>query len=189
MSTKYKFRNQDGVYFVSFAVVNWVDVFTRAIYKEIIADSIKYCQKEKGLILYAYVIMSNHIHLLMGKEENSNTLSGIMRDFKKFTAMQTIKAIKENAQESRKEWMLNLFQQAGAANSNNTNYQFWQQDNHPIEISNTDKIEKALSYIHDNPVEMGWVTESEDYFYSSARNYSNKESRIKVVSIYDGVEI
>lgn len=64
MSGKYKFYNPDGMYFVSFAVVRWVDVFTRNIYREVIIDSLKYCQREKGLLLHAYVIMTNHLHLI-----------------------------------------------------------------------------------------------------------------------------
>ncbi len=48
MGNKYKFHNRNGTYFVTFAVVRWVDVFTRIIYQEMITDSLKYCQREKG---------------------------------------------------------------------------------------------------------------------------------------------
>ncbi len=85
MSGKYKFHNPDATYFVTFAIVRWVDVFTRDIYREIILDSLRYCQKEKGLIIHAYVIMTNHLHLIISREED-NLLENIMRDFKKFTS-------------------------------------------------------------------------------------------------------
>ena len=98
MSTKYKFRNEEGLYFVSTAIVYWIDVFTRKIYKDLVIESLKYCIKEKGLVVYAYVIMSNHIHLILSKENTKNTFSDILRDFKKYTAMQIIKSIKENAE-------------------------------------------------------------------------------------------
>ena len=82
MSSKYKFHNPDGTYFVTFAIVRWVDVFTGDIYREIIPDSLKYCQTEKGLRLHAYVIMTNHLHLIISRE-GENLPENIMRDFKK----------------------------------------------------------------------------------------------------------
>ncbi|MEQ9306284.1 MAG: transposase, partial [Marinoscillum sp.] len=94
MSTKYKFFDPEGIYFISTAVVYWIDVFTRRDYKGIIIDSLKHCMKEKGLAVYAYVIMSNHIHLIISNSSAESTLSDTMRDFKKFTAMKIIKALK-----------------------------------------------------------------------------------------------
>lgn len=90
MSSKYKFRNPDGLYFVTFAVVGWVDVFTRMEYRDMLMESLRYCQKEKGLRIYAFVIMSNHVHLIVSKEGDS-LLEDIFRDLKKFTSMTIIK--------------------------------------------------------------------------------------------------
>lgn len=99
MSRKYKFQDTNGVYFVSTAVVYWIDLFTRTEYKDLLTNSLAYCQKEKGLIIYAYVVMSNHFHLIISKQENTeNSLSDIMRDLKKYTAMQLITAIRDNPQ-------------------------------------------------------------------------------------------
>jgi REP element-mobilizing transposase RayT len=94
MSRKYKFRNPEAVYFVTFTTVNWIDVFTRLIYKEIIVDSLNYCIKNKGLMVYAWVIMSNHVHLVI--ESRNAPLEDIMRDLKKHTSKKIIKAIEEN---------------------------------------------------------------------------------------------
>lgn len=188
MSTKYKFRNPDGIYFVTTSVVNWIDVFSRRCYKEIITDSLQYCKTNKGLVVYAYVIMSNHLHLIVGNRNNELKFSDIIRDFKKYTAMNILKSIRENPQESRKEWMLWMFERAGKKNGNNTLYQFWQQANHPIELAG-DMIDQKLEYIHNNPVNAGWVNEPEEYFYSSARNYAGLESPMKIESIYDGMEL
>jgi REP element-mobilizing transposase RayT len=186
MSTKYKYHDQDGIYFISTAVIYWIDVFTRRLYKDIIIDSLDFCCKEKGLILYGYVIMSNHIHLIIGRRsETKNTLSDILRDFKKFTAMNIVKAIKKNSRESRKDWILLMMGQAGKKNSNNTKFQFWQQDNHPVHLEG-EMLDKRLEYVHRNPVEGGWVSEPKEYFYSSARNYAGLESAVKITSIYDG---
>lgn len=188
MSSKYKFHDSNGLYFISTAVVYWADVFTRREYKDIVINSLKYCMEHKGLVIHSYVIMTNHIHLIISRKEDGLSFSEIMRDFKKFTAMNLIKSIKENPQESRKDWLLDLLAKAGQANGNNTKYQLWQQDNHPIELEG-DWIDEKLSYIHNNPVKEGWVTEPEDYWYSSARNYAELDAPLKIESIYDGAEI
>lgn len=179
MSRKYKFHNPDGTYFVTFAVVRWVDVFTRDIYREIILDSLKYCQKEKGLQLHAYVIMTNHLHLIISRKGGS-LLENIMRDFKKFTSVEMIKAIKKNSYESRKGWMIDIFEAEGRKNSNNKFYQFWQQDNHPIELTNNKIMEQKLDYLHNNPVKRGFVKKAEDYPWSSMSNYIGEEGMFDV---------
>jgi len=182
MSTSYKFSNPRGIYFITFTTVNWIDVFTRPIYKNILIDSLNYCRKEKGLEIFAYVIMTNHIHLIARAKEGFE-LSSIMRDFKKFTSKQILNAIVKNLQESRKEWMLWLFKRAGQYNSNNTNFQFWQQDNHPIELFKTETFHQKLDYIHNNPVEEGFVINPVDYKYSSARNFAGLDAVILIDKI------
>ena len=62
----YKIRNQQAVHFITFAVVEWVDVFTRKDYRDIVLDSIRFCQQEKGLNLHSWCIMSNHLSALAG---------------------------------------------------------------------------------------------------------------------------
>ncbi|MCK5028834.1 MAG: transposase [Bacteroidales bacterium] len=123
MSRKYKFRDQDKPYFITFATFNWIDIFTRRIYKDILVDAINHCIKEKGLVVYAWCIMSNHVHMIIATQDE--LLQNIMRDLKGFSAKQILKEIENNPQESRKEWMMSLFEVAGQKNSNNTKYQFW----------------------------------------------------------------
>ncbi|SDF41552.1 REP element-mobilizing transposase RayT [Mucilaginibacter pineti] len=170
MSSSYKFRNQEKLYFATFTTIRWVDVFTRTIYKEILLDSFRYCMKHKGLEVYAWVIMSNHVHLIMGSQ--SKPMADILRDFKTHTAKTIIKAIEDNSQESRKDWMLWMFSKEGKFNPNNTHHQFWQQGNHPIELADNVMIDQKLDYIHNNPVSAGWVDMPEHYLYSSARDYA-----------------
>ena len=104
--TGYKIRNQEAIHYVTFTIVYWIDVFTRPNYRDIIIESLKYCQKEKDLVIYAYVIMSNHVHLIVRSE--TGKLSGTIRDFKSFTSKEIIETIKEYP-ESRREWMLWMF--------------------------------------------------------------------------------
>lgn len=178
MSRKYKFKDQNAVYFVSFATVNWIDVFSRLVYRDILVDAINYCIHNKGLIVYAWCIMTNHVHMIIGTEDEK--LQDIMRDLKGFSARKIPKAIEENQQESRKEWMLWMMRRAGNKNSNNEKYQFWQQHNQPIVLHNNDIFEQKLNYIHNNPVEEGFVENPEDYLYSSARDYAELKGMVLV---------
>jgi putative transposase len=89
------------MYFVSFAVVAWVDVFTRKEYKDIVIESLQHCQREQGLEIYAWCIMSNHVHLIISAKENN--VSDVLGNFKKSTSKKIITAILNNQSESRKE--------------------------------------------------------------------------------------
>jgi putative transposase len=165
----YKIINKEAIHFITFAVVEWVDVFTRKEYKDVLINGLKHCQKEKGLIIYAWCIMSNHVHLAVAAKNSD--LSDILRDFKKFTAKQIVKAIEESKTESRKDWMLSVFKKEGALNSRNSQYQFWRQDNQPKEMYSSHFIKQKLEYIHNNPLAEGIVDKAEEYLYSSARDY------------------
>lgn len=178
MSRKYKFRDQQSSYFVSFATVNWIDVFTRPSYRHQLIDSVNYCIQNKGLIAYGWCLMTNHMHLIIGTE--GDQLQDIIRDLKGYTSRKLLKAIEENPHESRKEWILQMMSNAGQRNSNNEKYQFWQQHNQPIVLNNADIFEQKLNYIHNNPVVEEYVQNPEDYLYSSARDYSGIKGLINV---------
>jgi REP element-mobilizing transposase RayT len=165
----YKIRNQAAIHFITFAVVEWVDVFTRKIYRDIVLDSIRHCQDSKGLALHSWCIMSNHLHLIVSARNHN--LSNILADFKKYTSKTIIKAIQDNSRESRKDWMLKIFCDQGQSNSRNKNFQFWRQDNQPQELYSAKFIFQKTNYIHSNPVEAGIVERPEHYLYSSAKDY------------------
>ena len=156
MSRNYKFHNPEGVYFVSFAVIEWLDVFTRNEYKDILIDSLAFCIKNKGMELFAWCIMSNHVHLIFRSIEGHKP-ELILGDFKRFTSNAIIRVIKENPRESRREWLFEHFEKAGSKLSNVSRYQFWRHDNKPIELWSNKVIDEKISYIHNNPVEEGLV--------------------------------
>jgi REP element-mobilizing transposase RayT len=178
MSRKYKFKDPEKPYFISFATVYWIDIFTRRLYKDILVDCINFCIKEKGLVVYGWCIMTNHVHIIINSD--GAELHNILRDLKGYSAKQILAAISDNQQESRKGWILWMFERAGKKNSNNTKYQFWQQNNHPIILSNKIVFEQKLNYIHNNPVEAGYVEFPEQYLYSSARDYADEKGLIKI---------
>ena len=180
----YQIKNQNAMHFITPTLVGWIDIFSRKIYKEILVESLQYCIENKGLIVYSYVIMTNHIHLVCAAK-SSFALSDIIRDFKKFTSKRIIKEILTNQIESRQEWMLKLFKYYAKFNKNNTTYQLWKRDNHPVELVSNEWISSRINYIHQNPVRAGYVFKPENYVYSSASNYLELPSRMNEVEVYN----
>jgi hypothetical protein len=102
---------------------------------------------------------------------DTNSISNILRDFKKFTSTQVTRVIAENEHVSRRDWILHLLSDAGKKNINNKIFQLWQHDNHPIELSTPEMVKQKLNYLHFNPVRSGLVTEPQHFKYSSAVDY------------------
>ncbi len=175
-------RINGEVYFVTDTVVDWVDIFTRPIYKHIVIESLRYCQEHKGLIIYAWVLMSNHLHAIVGSEGEAK-VSDIWRDSKKFTSKEIIATIKTEISESRSEWMLNRFEYSGKNDKKIKNYRFWQEGNDAQGIYLNEYFEQKLNYIHYNPVKAEIVNRPEDYRYSSAIDYAGGKGLLKVVVV------
>lgn len=173
MSTKYKFHNPDGAYFVSFAIVNWYNLFTQEVYFNVLIDCVNYLRKHKGMELYAYCFMPNHVHMVFGSKTGEP--SNLMRDFKGYTAKQLIEVVKANPNDNRKDLIIGMFKKAGRFKSNIKNYQVWQHESHPIEVYSKKFVRQKVNYIHKNPVVAGLCRFPEDYIYSSARNYAEKQ--------------
>jgi REP element-mobilizing transposase RayT len=174
----YQINDQTKAHFITSTVIDWVDVFSRKVYKDIVIESLKYCIKNKGMILYGYVIMSNHIHMVVQSENGK--LSDLIRDFKKFTARKILDTIEASETESRKDWMLKRFEFACRSHSRNEKYQFWQYGNHPEEIYTEKFLWQKLDYIHLNPVRAGIVAKASDYLHSSASNYVNDTGLLEI---------
>ncbi len=172
---------EGNAYFLTLTVVDWIDVFTRKNHKVTLVESLEYCQKNKGLVIFAWCLMPSHLHMIARAEDGTN-LSDILRDFKKFTSKKIIEQINDEA-ESRREWMLDRFEFAGRHNNKIKNYKFWQDGNHPVELTNYNFIQQKLQYIHNNPVVEGFVQNPEEYLFSSARNYAEMLGLINVFLI------
>ena len=129
-----------GIYYLTFTVRNWYYLFDRHNRFEILADSLKYCQKQKGLKLYAYVFMLNHIHLIA----SSPDMIAFVRDFKKFTSKEMQKNI--IATESN---VLKLFDKG------NGRYEFWERTNMPKVIKSEVYVFQKINYIHANFIKYG----------------------------------
>jgi len=175
-SENYLMRDQNATYFLTFTIVDWVDVFTRKEYKIVVADSLNYCIAHKGLEIFAWCMMSNHLHLVCCAKEGY-LLSDIIRDFKKFTAKAILDKI-ENEPESRRDWMLYRFEFAGKFDRQVSKYRFWQDKSHAIELENGEMIKQRINYIHDNPVRAMIVKRPEDYLFSSACDYTGEKGLV-----------
>jgi len=141
MSDKYK-TESEKLYYVTLTIVGWIDVFTRKEYVYEIIKNIKYCQENKGLELYAYIIMHNHIHLIARSQ--MQPLNILLGNFKSYTAKKLIEQIEQNPQESRKDWLMHMFKFYGKGNNQNEEFQFWQNGNHGIELRSAEVIKQKI---------------------------------------------
>jgi REP element-mobilizing transposase RayT len=182
MSDKYKIDDKEGIYFVTLTAVDWVDIFTRKGLKLTIINSLKYCQKNKGLIIYAWCLMHSHLHMIVGTK-NGFDLSGILRDMKKFTAKEIIEKVNDEP-ESRREWMLHRFEYAGKFKKRIKKYKVWQDGNMAKQIITSEFMKQKLEYIHNNPVEEMVVAEAQHYLFSSAMDYVGEKGLIDVELVF-----
>lgn len=182
MKEGYTIKDQSKAHFVTLTIVDWIDILSRQIYRDVIINSLSYCINNKGMILYGYVIMTNHIHLIIQSEKGE--LSDLIRDFKKFTAAQILDLL-QNTPESRREWILKRLHQATLSHNRNKNYQVWQLGNHAVEIYSEKFLWSKLNYIHLNPVRAGIVAQASAYLYSSASNYIHGNGVMGEVTLAD----
>jgi putative transposase len=164
--SKVPYTISDIPYFVTLTVVGHTDFFTRIDYREEIIKNLEFCQRNKGLEIYAYVLMTNHLHMIAKGKEAS--LGETLRDFKSFTAKKMIAMMNENPKESRKEWLQSRFSFLSRIHARDARIQFWARDNYPEEIETDWFFRQKEEYIHQNPVRAGFVARPEDWYFSSA---------------------
>ena len=178
MSTKYKFKDDGGLYFCTLTLVGWIDFFSRVVHRRILTESLNFCRENKGLRIHAYVFMTNHIHLIVSAVGEQKPWE-IMRDFKSFTAKEFLRAV-DSPQESRRDWMLYLFGRFAKKHKRSQKNMVWQHDNHPIEIFSAGVIKNKVRYIHENPVRAFFVRRASDWIFSSAGDYEGKQGEVEV---------
>lgn len=169
----------ERLYFLTMTVVDWVDVFTRPAYRHIMVEALRHCQQSKGLELYAWCLMSNHLHLIAGTAPEK-LLSDVLRDFKRYTSKAITTAILRDP-ESRRQWMMHRFAYNARTNPKSETYKFWQEGNEAKELMGRDFTLQKLHYLHQNPVRAELVAEAEHYLYSSASNYAEQGGLLDVL--------
>jgi len=185
MNMRYKILDQHGLNFLTLTVVEWIDLFTRRAFADMVVESLRFCQQNKGLEVFGFVIMPSHMHLI-ARAGSEDELSSILQSFKSFIASKIISYLQDTTQpESRREWLLNHFAFNARKNKTHSQHQVWQRDNHPIILYSPHVIRQKLLYIHQNPVEAGIVSLAEHYLLSSASNYVSGPGVLDVLLLDD----
>ncbi len=169
---------EDKSYFLTMTAIQWIDFFTRPNLKQVIIDSLNYAVENKGLNIFAWVLMSNHLHMLANTRDDIR-LSDVVRDFKKFTCKKLVDEIITQP-ESRRNWLIDKIEFNGRIAPKNEMYKVWQDGNHAIEIHSENFTWQKLNYIHQNPVRAKIVEHEEHYLHSSARDYHGLSGLVKV---------
>jgi REP element-mobilizing transposase RayT len=171
---------QHACYYLTFNVVDWIDIFIRPVFKQIIVESLNHFSEKKGLTIYAWCLMTNHLHL-MAQAEQGYGLSLIANDFKKFTTKIILEDIVAEP-EVRRKWIMKKFEDASVSLKLIDKFQVWQSRINPIyiDLKDMDWVNEQLDYIHNNPVRDRIVSIAEDYLHSSARDYAGIKGLVKI---------
>ena len=158
------------IIYITLSVVGWIDVFTRKEYAYAFMNTLKYWQRKKELNLYAYVIMSNRVYLIIDSREEE--LDDFLQDFKLYSAKQITGLIGRNENENRTDWLMHMLSYFGKYCKENRNFQFWQNDHQYIELKDKEHMARKIDFLHQRPVVNGLVFQPEHYIYSSANPYN-----------------
>jgi putative transposase len=176
MRSQYKVHDQTGIYFLASTVIEWIPIFTSKPYFDILVSSIRYCQENLGLAVFAYVILDNHFHLICQAPD----LSKVVQSLKRHTA----KAIVQQLENDRKIWILDLLSFYKKRHKTESEHQVWQEGTHPQQILTDEMLNHKVDYIHDNPVKRGYVSAPEHWIYSSAGDYIlNRQGVIEIQAL------
>ena len=170
MRSRYHVFESDGVYFITSTVVEWIPVFTGTPYCDMLLESLRFCREHKGLRLYAYVILENHLHLVCEAPD----LVAVMQSFKRHTAHEVIRTLES----MNRGWLLNQLAYYKKSWKSESKYQLWQEGVHPQLIQGAAMLCQKIEYIHNNPVCRGYVDLPEHWRYSSARNYEHDDNSV-----------
>ena len=178
-----KSNDQQACYFITFNVVDWVDIFVRPAYKQVITDSLNEYIAYKGLVVYAWCLMSNHLHLV-AQVKKGLSFAVVTRQLKKSIARKMMEVI-ESEPDPRKEWMLSRFENFSQCLRRLDKYPLWQECNHPVHIEpgNRQALLEHVHYIHENPSRDKIVEFPEEYLFSSARDYAGMKGLVHIRKI------
>ncbi|HXY32838.1 MAG TPA: transposase [Planctomycetaceae bacterium] len=172
--SRYRFFETEYPYLLTNTIVGWLPVFNRAEAVNIIYDSWRHCQRERGLLILGYVILENHLHLIASAPE----LPTVIQNFKSFTARSLVDLLERRSA----TMLLRQLRAHKLRHKTDSAYQVWQEGHHPEQIRTEEMMWQKLEYIHNNPVARGYVDDPLHWRYSSARNYARLPALIDVVT-------
>jgi len=171
---------RDACYFLTLNVVDKIDVFVRPVYKGVIVDALNHFIETQGVVVYAWCLMSSHLHLLIRIKEGYGP-AYFERDFKKFTTPEIIKAI-EMEMDPRRNWMIQRFEDFSKSLKRIEKFNVWQNCSSPLRIDSSQPglLYDHIDHIHENPLRERIVESPESYLFSSARDYAGMKGLVKV---------
>ena len=172
--SRYRIFKTETPYFLTATVVAWLPVFAYPQFVEIIFDSWNFLQKQRGIQIYGYVCLENHVHWMASGQD----LSAQIRNFKSFTAKRILEGLKKQGFET----ILNELKFFKSQHKAEQRFQLWQEGSHPQEIQDENMLRQKLEYIRQNPVRRGDVDRPEDWRYSSAGNYTHGVGLINITT-------
>jgi len=166
----------DHLYFVTASIVGWKPLFSEKEYAEIVLNSLTWLRHEKRMSLYAFVLMSTHLHTIILPLDR--TIGELLQNFGSFTAHKILYKLRE---EKRKD-LVDFFH--AHRRDNSIEHSIWQ-DIQAKNIYSEKFLIQKMEYIHQNPVanELKLVQDRAAYKYSSACYYD--ESRQPIIEIDD----
>ncbi len=174
--SRYRITQKNYPHFMTATVNHWLPLFTRTQTVDIVLDSWRFLQREADFEIYGYVILENHLHLIASSQDIGHD----MQRFKSYSARRIIDYL-EQSEAKRMLEMLAMFKRVHKIESQ---YQVWEEGNHPQLLESEQMMRQKLDYIHQNPVKRGYVDVPEHWRYSSARDYAGQAGLIDVVKAW-----
>jgi putative transposase len=174
MRTRYRIFEEEYLYFLTCTIVGWLPVFTRNETVDIVLECWRYLQSNRDFKLFGYVILENHLHLIASAPQ----LSTVIKSFKAYTAQRILRLLENKAAHI----LLKQLRAHKLRHKARSQYQLWQEGSHPKQISNDETMWQKLEYIHNNPLNRGYVDDPLHWRYSSARNYAGLPGLIEVIT-------
>lgn len=170
----------DACYFLTLNTVDKIDVFVRPAYKQVVVEALNYFVETQGLAVYAWTLMSSHLHLIVRPKE-ATAPAYFERDFKKYTTPLILKAL-EMEMDFRREWMMRHFEEYGKPLRRIEKFHLWQNCSSPLRIDcqQPNLLLDRIAHIHENPVREMIVEQPEAYLHSSARDYAGMRGFVNV---------
>jgi REP element-mobilizing transposase RayT len=182
-SSENTFPAGNACYFLTFNTVDWVDIFIRPVYKQIVVHSLNYFIDHKGLNVYAWCLMTNHLHLL-AQARGNYVIADIEKEYKSFTTKKILEDI-DTEPEIRKTWLMRHFKNFGNRPGLLKKFHVWQTCSNPvfIDLNKRETLIDHIESIHNNPVRDRIVDSAADYLYSSARDYSGMKGLVRITKL------
>jgi REP element-mobilizing transposase RayT len=170
--TRYRIYETEYPYFLTCTIVGWLPVFTRPAAVHILFDCWRYLQANKGFVLFGYVVLENHLHLIASAPDLANAI----KSFKMFTARQLVDLLERHGASI----LLRQLRAHKLGHKTQSEYQVWQEGSHPQQIGSDAMMLQKLEYMHNNPVERGYIDDPLHWRYSSGRNYAGQVGLVEV---------